>query len=731
MCKFTDIYSRRFPYFWGRAETKDIIKNFLGTGQWVFAKMVKTDTGVHKLQYLNLAMAFDIEDSSFYDQTYITDPEPDKVSTMYVWQFGIDNVVIMGRTWDEFIELCEEIQKYCDSWNRCIVYVHFFDHEFQFIRKLFKWDSVFSRKTRSPIYALTGGIEFRDSYILTGKNLAGVANDLRSNKGLKKKSGDLDYSKIRGCKTHLSRKEIGYCMADVQILNTCINEKISAEKNIAHIPLTNTGYVRRYVRKKCYPTGKKNGLNRKIFFDGIHTLTLTPHEYKMCKMAFQGGFTHANAYYSEDTITGRIDSIDFTSSYPTVMLSRFYPCSSGVLVHPKTQSELDSYLKDYLSIFIIQFFNIRPKKGILENIISGSKCWDVVQPTYNNGRLVQCISCKTCITNVDLSYIKKFYDYDYFYIGDMYIYEKGVLPKPIIESILDLYEGKTKLKGVSGNEDEYMLKKSMLNACYGMIVTDIVKSEINCNEYGEWCGETKPDLEKAIDSYNNKKNRFLFYPWGIFVTSWARANLYDGILEFSKNGKQDYIYSDTDSIKCLNIADHMQYINDYNKRVTDQIDIVLKSYNIDPERSRPKNIKGEKKQLGVWDWETEKAPYTAFKTLGAKRYMYTQNGEIHITVAGASKTLTRDYIAKQKDPYKFFDNDMYIESSYSGKLTHTYLDDVQDGTLEDYTGVTMHYHEESSVHLEPSSYQMNVLEVYRDYCSNVKKCITKGGVYVG
>lgn len=263
-----------------------------------------------------------------------------------------------------------------------------------------------------------------------------------------------------------------------------------------------------------------------------------------------------------------------------------------------------------------------------------------------------------------------------------------------------------------------------------MMVTDIVKALICCTEYGEWVGEEYPDLDEAVTRYNEKQNRFLYYPWGVFVTSFSRRNLYSGILEFTKNNKCDYIYSDTDSIKCLNIQDHMEYINNYNLYITKQIDKVLKSYGLDPELARPKNKKGEAKQIGVWDWETKGNPYTDFKTLGAKRYMYRQNGEIHITIAGANKKMGRDFISRQKDPFGFFSNDMEIAANYSGKLTHTYLDEPQDGTLIDYQGNTMEYHEESSVHLEPASYSMNVLKEYEDYCKGVKKDFRNGAVHI-
>lgn len=249
-----------------------------------------------------------------------------------------------------------------------------------------------------------------------------------------------------------------------------------------------------------------------------------------------------------------------------------------------------------------------------------------------------------------------------------------------------------------------------------MMVTDIVKSLI-IYDNDEWLGDEYPDLKEAIDKYNRKKSRVLFYPWGVFVTSYARRNLYSGILEFGN----DYIYSDTDSIKCLNADKHMEYINNYNNWITGCIDNVLDSYGIDREKSRPKNQKGSTKQIGIWDWETEKSPYTKFKTLGAKRYMYEQDGKIHITIAGVSKTMGRDFIESQKDPFKFFCDGMEIDRKHSGKLTHTYLDEEMSGTLYDYTGKAMHYHELSAVHLEQSSYKMSLADDFKNFLKGIER----------
>lgn len=87
-----------------------------------------------------------------------------------------------------------------------------------------------------------------------------------------------------------------------------------------------------------------------------------------------------------------------------------------------------------------------------------------------------------------------------------------------------------------------MTAKEMLNSEYGMMVTDIMRDEIIYEE--DWESST-PSIEEAIDKYNKSKSRFLYYPWGVWVTAYARRNLFRTIYKV----KEDFIYADTDSIK--------------------------------------------------------------------------------------------------------------------------------------------------------------------------------------
>lgn len=62
------------------------------------------------------------------------------------------------------------------------------------------------------------------------------------------------------------------------------------------------------------------------------------------------------------------------------------------------------------------------------------------------------------------------------------------------------------------------------------------------------------DVDSQLAGYNKNFNRFLYYGWGIWVTA-HRHNLFSAIYEFA----DDYVYSDTDSIKGINFDDHAEY----------------------------------------------------------------------------------------------------------------------------------------------------------------------------
>lgn len=49
--------------------------------------------------------------------------------------------------------------------------------------------------------------------------------------------------------------------------------------------------------------------------------------------------SHANAVYTDEVLPD-VDSYDFTSSYPTVMVAEQFPMSTGVEIEVKVQNNL-------------------------------------------------------------------------------------------------------------------------------------------------------------------------------------------------------------------------------------------------------------------------------------------------------------------------------------------------------------------------------------------------------
>ena len=667
--------------------------------------------GKTKCEYLNIESAFDIETTS-------TIYNGEKSAFMYVWMFGIGygNDVFYGRTWEEFLSLCDLLGAYFDLHEnkRLIIYVHNLGYEFQFMRKFFNWDGVFSINERKPIKALCDiGIEFRCSYILSGYSLASLAKNLTTHK-VKKMEGDLDYELIRHHETELTEKEWGYCENDIVVVNAYINEQIAQYKSISKIPLTNTGRVREYVKNQCYRIIGEDGTpertpeaKRKYFKyrKMMQDLTITVEEYERLKRAFMGGFTHSNPYHT-NKVLDNVGSVDLTSSYPTVMLSEKYPMSKGRPIAIKSMADLKAHMKKYCLLMDIRIEGLRNKLGY-ESYISSSKCSKLENAVENNGRVFSADLVESTIVDIDLQIIEAVYEWDAIYISKVVGFAKNYLPKPIIESILNMYEDKTTLKGVEGKEVEYLLSKGMLNSVYGMCVTDPVKDEHTYET--EWDLE-KVDVMEAIHKYNESKGRFLFYPWGIWVTAYARRNLWSAIL----NVGNDYVYSDTDSIKALNFESHQPYVDAYNKEITVKLFKMMDFHQLNPSRLSPKTIKGEVKPLGVWEFE---GMYSKFKTLGAKRYLVRENGHNKLTVAGLSKKNGMDYIESQcggdvDKVFNMFADSLYIPADATGKMTHSYIDDEQELLIVDYDGVPARVISPSAIHLDKCDFTLSMSEKY-------------------
>lgn len=724
------------------------------------AHMLRIVKNQYKQQYYNVPCSFDIETTSFYidksgqciDETernrrreIKATYNPKKYATMYVWQFAIYDYVIMGRTWDEWLRLLDQLHLLLNTGKkrRLIIYVHNLAFELQMMRKWIKWYKIFADSPRTPIYAITDtGIEFRCSYKLSGYSLAKVAENLLHH-DIRKLKGDLDYKLLRTSITPLTEEEIGYCVNDVLIVTAYIEELIQqAGKNITRIPLTQTGFARNHCREKCLTNTKENPYQYYDYRELMDELTVDPDEFKQMVRAFQGGFTHACAEKVSfeyeggyiEKIQHNVYGIDFASAYPASIVLEKFPmgCGEEIDVNGMDEKRFMKILRLYCCVFDVILYDVEAT-FTADHYISRSRCSYVEGVTVDNGRIVNAKELRMTVTEQDWFIMLKTYRWDKSRtrIAHFRRYTKGYLPTEFIGATLELYAAKTSLKGVIGKAEEYMHAKQLLNALFGMMVTNPVHDIYGYDvEHNRWLPREVPDLEKALNKYNKNRGRFTFYLWGVYVTAYCRRNLWATIL----NMGGDHIYSDTDSEKYIHHELHHDYIQKYNDMIMRKIRKSAEYHHLPIEMYMPKTPKGEEKPIGVWAFDMAAI---RFKTVGAKRYLYQDRDGLHLTVAGLGKDAVK-YLIKEAGGYtghpvvddmvtqrvfRLFREDLVVPPEYTGKLTHTHVDVEMEGDLTDYLGNVGHWHELSAIHMEGATYDMS-MDLFLIYLTSL---LARGG----
>lgn len=687
-------------------------------------KTLKKKKNGGTMEYLDLSCSFDIETSSWYEGE-------EKRSCMYAYGLGIEGKVKIGRTWEEFMDdIAFLVKRFkLSPTRRLLIYVHNLSYEFQFLRKRFEWDNVFALSAREVVYAVTtSGIEFRCSYILSNRSLAQVGDNLTMHK-VEKLVGELDYDKVRNSRTPMTERETAYLRNDCLVVMAYIDELRKQEGSLLYIPLTNTGFVRNHCRKMT--TARKDGGAYRTL---MRHLTLSVPDYLMAKQCFMGGFTHANSMWSRG-ITENVSSYDLASSYPAVMCSEKFPMSRPYEVKVRDRNGLLALMDRWCVCVDVSFEGIE-ESFVHDHYISRSKCIECDDAVLDNGRVVKARHVRMILTELDFGIIDRTYRYDSMTIGRCLVFRKEYLPREFVSCVLDFYEMKTRLKNVEGMEAEYEKGKNMLNSCFGMCVTD------PCRDVVEYSGNRwnvgLADLAECLKRYDENRNRFLFYWWGLWIPAYGRRNLWTGIESIG----EDYIYSDTDSLKILHADRHRDYFEGYNRTIVDKLDRCLDFLVIDRERTRPENRDGKRCQMGTWDSE---GTYSKFKTLGAKRYMFVKDGKLNITIAGVGKKAGTEYLMDRygtaDEAIRQFDDGIVFPARYAvrdgkivtegfdgddrvkegcGKKTHTYIDEETEGMVVDYLGNVAPYHELSSVHLEPTGYDLSLAGAYRSFLDGRK-----------
>lgn len=612
----------------------------------------------------------------------------------YVWQLQIEEgLTIIGRTWPELFELLQYWSDYMPRGTWLVIWVQNLSYEFQFMSGVydFRPSDVFAVDSRKVLYCrMFDRFEFRCSYLHSNMSLDAFGK--RWNTKHRKLVGELDYSVTRYPWTPLKDDELPYMVNDVVVLVEAIRAEMEAEKvDLYKIPKTSTGWVRTDVKKAM----------RKVKYGTIRDQQPDYHLYTILREAFRGGNTHANRFYSGDTLHN-VGSIDESSAYPFVLCVCQYP--SGKFF-PMGACEQE----------VIDFTIYTRKKAVLMRIalwdvdlrdqwqgcpyLTTDKSRYIRGAVVDNGRIMKADYLETTVTDVDYKIIRKMYTWSRFYATEAYKARYAMLPSSLRSEIEKYYSMKTGLKGVEGMETYYNKSKARLNSIYGMMAQNPVKQMIKYRE-GEFIEEDK-DEAQILENY--VRRAFTCYQWGVWCTAHSRAMLQEGI----DAAGTAFVYCDTDSVKYRHgdpaIEERIALINEKRQALA----LKYAAWANDPS--------GTPHYMGVFESE---GVYEEFKTLGAKKYVYRYpGGPLKCTIAGVNKRKGGPELEKAggisafKEGFTFHDAGG-TESLYNDLPEPIYLH-IDSHELAIYSNVV----------IQPSTYTVGITEEYRRIIENASEVL--------
>lgn len=371
-----------------------------------------------------------------------------------------------------------------------------------------------------------------------------------------------------------------------------------------------------------------------------------------------------------------------------MMIAKKYPCRPWVKRYEHTIPK-DKYFDDFAFLLRLRFTNIRATTT--NSYIQLSKCKGMINPIRDNGRLVRADYIDNIlITEVDFLIIKDFYTWDKVELIDSWYSKKDYLPKKYIEYILELYEQKTTLKGVSDDvipnaSDMYALAKSNLNSLFGVTVTDICQTSIRYED-GLWYVDdlTAETVKEKLSNLSDPKRwgdkkYFSSYSWGVYICCYGRKALWD-CLKIANPDK--CIYMDTDSLFIYGVPD----FSEYNDSITRELKIACDSVGVDFNKTHPKDIKGKEHPLGIFDREDD---IIEFKCIHSKAYCERRtDGKLYLTLSGVGK----DAVKILNDDINNFRVGTIFDKDFDykkPKMIPTYLYDMPVVTYPD--GYESHY----------------------------------------
>ena len=601
--------------------------------------------------------------------------------TLSIRAYGQNLVTLYGTRPSEIVTCINSIILNMRGDNT-IIYVHNLSYDWVFLRKFFmqEWgtpEHQLNTKSHYPIFiTFANGVMLRDSLILAQRSLDKWAKDL--NVEHQKAVGAWVYDEIRQQGNRFTPDEKTYIEHDTLAGVECIDKTMHVlNKRIYSMPYTATGIPREEVRKRA---GKSRGrdLFKKIVPDY--------DTQKFLEDVFHGGYTHNNRHYCERVIRDPVEAYDEASAYPYVMCGYKFPMERFT---PTAPCSPDFILNNSDYAYIFTLLLIKPKlksDNIPMPALQRSKAIKTINVVEDNGRILCAEYVEIRLNEVDLSVIMQQYDFEKALCVDVKFAYKDYLPRWFTDYVYQCFVDKTQLKG--GDPVQYSIAKAKLNSLYGMCVQRPVKIMIEENyQTGEYETAEDQDERELYQQYVDSPRSVLPYQWGVWVTSYAFANLFT-IGSFAGI----WIYSDTDS--CYGMEWDKDGLAAYNESCKARL------------RERGYGAvmhNGREYWLGICELDGQ---YKEFISVGAKRYAVRMlNDVLKITVAGVPKS----GVLCLKNDIRNFRKGLIFDGETTGKMQHTYF--YENDIYTDRNG----NERGDSIDLSPTTYVLDSVSSPKDW----------------
>ena len=308
-------------------------------------------------------------------------------------------------------------------------------------------------------------------------------------------------------------------------------------------------------------------------------------------------------------------------------------------------------------------------------------------------RRAECIVL--ALTELDFASVEECYKYDSVECTECVVYLRGKLPNIIRKYTLARFKGKE----AATAPEEKRVQKEMLNSISGIMIMDPVRTEYGFDTVlSEWEPPAEPDLEEAIQNYNESLSRFTRFPWGIWIVAHCRRTEWRAWLELC----QQFIYGDTDSVifEEGHMLDHKAYFRAENERTEKKAERAAKELGVSMQFFKPFG-----KLLGSW-CETDIIGRMCI--LGQKNYIQeSKTGQLKVVMAGVNPNLSteyvrRRYVKKGIDAVVAFSTTTFYPGRYrdketgeifsaTGRRITIHIDEETEGDFIDAAGERQHF----------------------------------------